>query len=131
MREALAEKMTLELINDLVQAMHAKASPAELAGSVFSALAEGGHAMLLAWRAVEGAARPDDPEPVRQLFDRLLETTQQVLDVERREDLQRIILLVATAAIGYGIAGGVLTDMLGMSEETVQGFPGWVAQNIG
>ena len=86
---------------------------------------------MLAWRAVEGAGQPQDPEPVRQLFDRLLKTTQEVLDVERREDLQRIILLVATAAIGYGIAGGVLTDMLGMSEETVQGFPGWVAQNMG
>ena len=131
MREALAEKMTNELISDLVKAMDSKVSPAELASDVFAALAEGGHAILLAWRAVEGDRAPEDHERVRALFDRLLATTQKVLEVERREDLQQIILLVATAAIGYGIAGPVLTDMLGMSEETVQGFPGWVAQHVG
>ena len=130
MREALANKMTLELINDLVQAMGANVSPAELARNVFSALAEGGHAKLLAWRAVEGNLAPDYQTQVRELFDQLLEKTQDVIEVDSREDLQRIIMLVATAAIGYGLAGEVLIDVLGMSEETVQGFPSWVAQNV-
>ena len=104
MRDALAEKMTRELIEDLVKAMDARVSPAELASNVFSALAEGGHAKLLAWRAVEGTQGEGNLAEVRALFDQLLNTTQKVLDVGTREDLQRVILVVATAAIGYGIA---------------------------
>ncbi|MEM7099953.1 MAG: TetR/AcrR family transcriptional regulator [Pseudomonadota bacterium] len=131
MRDALAEKMTRELIEDLVRAMDARVSPAELAGNVFSALAEGGHAKLLAWRAVEGKQEDGDLSEVRALFDQLLHTTQNVLDVDSREDLQRVILVVATAAIGYGIAGVVLTDVLGMSEEVVETFPTWVTESFG
>ncbi len=131
MRDALSEKMTLDLIQDLVVAMDAKISPAELAGNVFEALSEGGHGKLLAWRAVEGYREHQDMGMVRDLFNQLLQTTQKVLDVETREDLQRIILLVATAAVGYGIAGDVLVDMLGMSKEAVDKFPGWVTAKIG
>ena len=130
MRDSLADKLTLELINDLVQAMDAKSSPAELANNVFTALAQGGHAKLLAWRAIEGADSSKDMSAVREVFDRLLATTQKVLDVDTKENLQQIVLLVATAAIGFGIAGEVLTDVLGMNGKTVEEFPAWVAKQI-
>ncbi|MEM9624245.1 MAG: TetR/AcrR family transcriptional regulator [Pseudomonadota bacterium] len=130
MRDALAQKMTLDLVQDLVVALDAKVSPSELARNVFAALSEGGHGKLLAWRAVEGGSGQDF-SVVREMFGKLLATTQKVLEVDTREDLQRIILLVATAAIGYGIAGDTLCDLLGMSEETVDGFPQWVTAQIG
>ena len=131
MREALARKMTLDLIGDLVRAIDARASKEDLARSVFSALADGGHATLLAWRSVEGSKDPQDISEVQEVFGKLLQSTHKVLDVESQDDLQRNILLIATAAIGYGIAGPVLSDVLGMSETAVDEFPAWVAQHLG
>ncbi len=131
MRDALAQKMTLDLVQDLLVALDAKVSPVELSRNVFNTLSEGGHGKLLAWRAVEGAREGHDLAAVRDLFTKLLSSTQKVLEVESREDLQRIILLVATAAVGFGIAGEVLVDLLGMSEETVNSFPGWLTTQVG
>lgn len=131
MRDALADKMTQELVTDLMDAMNAGVDPGNVAKNVFSALAEGGHAKLLAWRAVEGHDDPSNQLVVRELFDKLLTTTQKVIDIDSREELQRIILLVATAAIGYGIAGEVLTNVMGMDAENVESFPAWVTEIVG
>ncbi len=131
MRDALADKMTFDLIGDLVRAMESpNVSPTELTRNVFAALAEGGHAKLLAWRAIEQSGESRDLTVVRELFDRLLATTQKVVQADTRESLQHYILLIGTAAIGFGIAGEVLADLLGMSEDTVQEFPAWLTQHI-
>ena len=126
MRDALADKMTLALVRDLVEALDARVPPNELIRNVFDALAAGGHAKLLAWRAVEGSGNPGEMGAVTELFSRLLQTTRQVLDVDTDAEVRQMIYLVAVAAIGHGLAGGVLASLLGMPEEEIEGFPGWM-----
>ncbi len=126
MRDALADKMTLALIRDLVEAIDARVPPSELIKNVFDALAAGGHAKLLAWRAVEGSGSSNDMSAVTELFDRLLQTTRQVLDVDTDSEVRQMIYLVAIAAIGHGLAGEVLASLLGMPEEELGGFPDWM-----
>ena len=130
MREALAQSMTAELLQDLVVALESNVSPESLTKDVFVALAEGGHAMLLAWRAVEAPEKAELSEAVTDLFDQLLGSAQGALEIDSRADLQRVIMLVATSAIGYGIAGGVLAQVLGMDPDTVESFPAWMTERI-
>ena len=126
MRDALADKMTLALIRDLVEALDAHVPPSELIQNVFDALASGGHAKLLAWRAVEGTGEPHDTSEVAELFKRLLRATHDVLDVETDGQARQIIYLVAIAAIGHGLAGEVLAQLLGMPGEELEHFPSWM-----
>lgn len=130
MRDALADKMTMDLVADLVVAFDAHMPPAELAQRVFTALAEGGHAKLLAWRSIEGDSSFHDVTAVANLFGKLLDTTQKALGAESREQVQMIIYLVALASIGYGMAGSVLADALGMNTQQVEAFPEWMTSHI-
>lgn len=130
MRDALADKMTRDLVEDLVQAFDAQIPTGELTRRVFDALAEGGHAKLLAWRAVEGERSVADLAAVSDLFQTLMRTTQAALGLADEQEVQRIIYLVAIAAIGYGLAGSVLADALGMSPQDVDLFPEWMTEHI-
>ena len=131
MRNALSEKMTADLVRAGAEAgADARVPPEELTRNVFSALADGGHAKLLAWRAVEGDGDAERSQDVSDLFARLLATTQLALGLEDPQLVQRVIYLVAIAAIGYGLAGNVLADVLGMSEEDIESFPGWMTKHI-
>ena len=97
----------------------------ELIQNVFDALAAGGHAKLIAWRAVEGTDKPE-LDAVTELFGRLLKTTRQALDAGTDAEARQLIYLVAIAAIGHGLAGDVLASVLGMPDEEVEGFPDWM-----
>ncbi len=130
MRDALADKMTLDLVQDLVAAFDEQVSPSELTRRVFDALAEGGHAKLLAWRAVEGDGPTGDVTAVTEMFGELLNKTQSALGVDNRLEAQRAAYLVATAAIGFGLAGPVLGQALGMNDEQLKSFPEWVSEHI-
>ncbi len=132
MREALAEKMTLDLISDLVSALGENVPPSELIGNVFDALAAGGHAKLIAWRAVDagdGSAQRDLSD-VASLFERLLATSAEVLQPDTQEELRRMIYFVAVAAIGHGLAGDTLSRMLGMNAEERDAFPAWLSKRL-
>lgn len=130
MRDALADKMTRSLIEDLVDALGANAPPAALIQNVFEALASGGHAKLLAWRAVEGSGNAQDPSQVAALFAKLLDTTRDVLEVEDEAQARRLVYLVAIAALGHGLAGGMLAGLLGMSDAEIEDFPDWVSAKL-
>lgn len=131
MRSALADKMTMDLLHDLLRAFDARVPTAELTRNVFSALAEGGHARLIAWRAVEGKLDPNENfGELEKAFQKLLQSVQDAVGVDRKEDVQRLVMLVAMAAIGYGLAGEVLARALGMNEEALADFPQWVTEWI-
>lgn len=125
MRDALVDKMTLALIRDLVEALDAHVPPRELIKNVFDALAAGGHAKLIAWRAVEGSGEPD-MSAVAELFERLLRKTREVLDADTETEVRHLIYMVAIAAIGHGLAGEVLASVLGMPSEERDAFPDWM-----
>lgn len=129
MRDALTQKMTLDLIQDLTVAMDANVPPSQLVANVFDALSAGGHAKLLAWRAVEGAG--DQPgEQISEFFQRLLDASQASLGLSRVEDVRNMVMLVATSAIGVGLAGDTLAAVIGLSEEEMQAFPAWLNEHI-
>ena len=132
MRDALVDKMTLDLMEDLVSALGEKVPPRELIGNVFDALAAGGHAKLIAWRAVDGETDPGnyDLDAVTEMFDRLVATSSEVLNPDTQETLRRHIYLVAIAAIGHGLAGGTLARALGMSAQEVETFPEWLNERL-
>ncbi len=132
MREALANKMTLDLMADLVSALGEKVPPRELISNVFDALAAGGHAKLIAWRAVDGEGDPSqyDLAAVTEMFERLIATSAEVLNPENQEELRQVIYLVAIAAIGHGLAGATLARVLGMSNEEVHAFPEWLNERL-
>lgn len=130
MRAELANKMTADLVRDLVAAFDARVPAEELTRNVFDALAAGGHARLLAWRAVEGEGDVRDADEVSDLFARLLETTQSALGLDDQQEVRRVVYLVAIAAIGYGLAGNVLADVLGMTAEEIEQFPAWMTTHI-
>ena len=131
MRDALADKMTEDLVEDLVAAFDARVPTVELTRNVFAALAEGGHAKLLAWRAVEGDGDGEaDLSAVTELFARLMKTTQDALGLEDPKEVQKLIYLVAIAGIGYGLAGNVLAAALGMSDGDIDAFPEWMMEHI-
>ena len=130
MRAALADKMTLDLVTDLVAAFDANVSTTEMTRNLFAALEEGGHARLIAWRAVEELGDHSPMGELTQGFGQLLAKAQEALGVEQTADIKRIVMLVAVAATGFGLAGRVLADVLDMSEEDLQDFPRWLTEHI-
>ena len=99
MRDALAEKMTYELIEDLVAALDAKVPVDELVANVFDALAAGGHAKLIAWRAVDGGDTVQNPDLQTALFSQLMETAQGTLAPDQGRD-DHISVMLRTEAEG-------------------------------
>lgn len=131
MRDALADKMTMDLIEDLVAELAAHVPTSELTQNVFKTLAEGGHAKLIAWRAVENSVEnKEDVSATQEAFAKLLTSTQQAFDTDNPEEIKNVVYLVAIAAIGYGLAGSVLSQVLGMTEDDVTQFPQWLTEHL-
>lgn len=137
MRRALVEHMTDRLLRDIVAALQRDPAPdpPAILSNLFDALSRGGHAKLLAWLAIGGDALSEDlaPSPqVRALFAELVsELARRLPDGQDRERIaRRMIFLIATSAIGYGVAGARLPDVLGMVEGEPQAFPEWLGRQI-
>lgn len=138
MREALVNKMTSDLIQDLVEAIDARVPASQLTRNVFNKLAEGGHAKLVAWRAVEASdtsahdmnEQGRDPAETQALFRNLLTHVQDPLNANSGEEARRNIYLVAIAGIGYGLAGKALARLLDMPEEDLAAFPDWLTEHM-
>lgn len=131
MRGALAQKMTLDLLADLKRAFDSRVPVDELTSNVFDALAEGGHARLIAWRAVEEPAADERAGDMSQAFETLIGSVQRNLEMQTETEVKRVVMLVAVAALGYGLAGDVLAQILDMNEDELEGFPTWVSQRLG
>jgi AcrR family transcriptional regulator len=138
MRRALVEHMTDRLLRDIIAALQREPTPEPpviLAG-LFDALSSGGHARLLAWLAIGGDSLSEDlaPSPhVRELFAELVPQLAEHLprEADRQRIARRVIFLIATAAIGYGVAGDRLADVLAMEPGEAAGFPEWLGRQIG
>jgi AcrR family transcriptional regulator len=154
MRDALVDQMTTDLLRDMLEALNRKTPAPTLITDLFRALDQGGHAKLLAWQAVESKRKRTDFGEIGKLFEDLLRTsianltsasdsvsgqddsekTAQELPhevtQEVTQEVKRMIFLVSTVAIGYGIAGPVLPQLLGMSEDDTANFPAWMAERL-
>jgi AcrR family transcriptional regulator len=130
MREALADKMTLDLVQDLVSSFDGKMSQVDMTQNVFHALSAGGPAKLIAWLAVEGGRESGQSDAVAEGFKKLLLSMKILVEARDEKDLQNLILLVGSAAIGFGLAGNVLAHLLGMDQSELDSFPNWMTEHI-
>ncbi|MEQ8857047.1 MAG: TetR/AcrR family transcriptional regulator [Pseudomonadales bacterium] len=137
MRQALVAHMTDRLLRDIISALQRDPAPEppEILNDLFTALSRGGHAKLLAWLSIGEDSLSEDLEPprhVEELFAELVPVLAARLPPARDREAvaKRMIFLVATAAIGYGIAGAGLPRMLRMDEADVAGFPQWLGRQI-
>jgi AcrR family transcriptional regulator len=137
MRRALVEHMTDRLLRDVIAALHRDPmpEPTEILESLFDALSRGGHAKLLAWLSIGGDALSEDLEPSKQvqaLFAQLVPELARRLPAEwdRERMARRMIFLIATAAIGYGVAGTRLHALLDIQADEAAAFPEWLGRQI-
>lgn len=137
MRRALVAQMTDRLLREVVEALQREPAPepSEVLTDLFDALSSGGHAKLLAWLSVGEGALTDGAEPSPHLRARFAELVpvlaRQLPGGAQREQAARLmIFLIATAAIGYGVAGARLPSMIGMAPSDVERFPAWLGHQI-
>lgn len=133
MQRALVAAMDTALLQDILEALQAPATPSDAEGlcrRLFAALARDGHGKLLAWAAVTDHERDVSEEPA-ELFDAVVRTLAARRGAaDDLTEARYVVLLVATAAIGSVITP-TLAGILGMSGEQSERFPDWLAGLIG
>lgn len=137
MRRALVAFMTARLIDDIITSLerHPEISPPEMLRSLFQTLATGGHTKLLAWLSLSGEEFTPDPGtgPVLiEYFNALIPVIAERLpeSPKRIEHARRVVFLIATAAIGFGVGGPVLPAVVGLDATETDHFPEWLGQQI-
>lgn len=136
MRRALIAHMTSRLLRDVIAALRGDSPPVVILKDLFTALSQSGHAKLLAWLAVGDArlreALDDPPAQVVELFAQLIPVLAERLpgSVDRESAARRMVYLVATAAIGYGVSGALLPRVIGLTSEEADAFPEWLAVQL-
>ena len=131
MRRALVEHMTARLIDEAMATLNQDAGLSTLFRDLFAVLSTGGHAKLLAWLAIEESHREPATTATRQLFRELIDACAQHLPGNDVAGARNIVTLVVGAAIGLGVAGDALTDLVGMDDEARAQFPDWLASRVG
>jgi len=137
MRRALVHRMTDRLVRDMIEVLRSNTSfdTESLMRDLFSALSRGGHAKLLAWLAVGEAGLSSSAAPsaeVEQGFQELIPVLASRLpgSAHNERTARQLVFLVASAAIGYGISGRALANLLGMDREDADAFPEWLGAQI-
>ncbi|MEM1434519.1 MAG: TetR/AcrR family transcriptional regulator [Pseudomonadota bacterium] len=145
MRHALIVYMTRQLLSDVLGALQSDADPATLCEQLFAAIADNGHAQLLAWMAVE--SRTELAQPIldnQDLFRGVIDSVATRLcrgdhgpgdgahaaTEQELAEARQIVLLIATTALGLGIAGQPLTALLELDANVSKTFPAWLAERI-
>ena len=126
--EALAERVTQRLADDLLAVLRdappTEASALEIVERIFAALADTGHARLLAWRALCGPPRTGE---TRALIGRIVEAVHaHRIELARargtpepsREDSAYAVRLAASAMLGDAISGELFSPERGADERT-------------
>jgi TetR/AcrR family transcriptional regulator, repressor for neighboring sulfatase len=127
MREALLEKMTHDLLSDVMVALNHHEEPAKILDHLFEMLSQGGHGRLLAWLALDQQAFTP-ASGSKGLFTEILNTISE--DTSDPAHAKQIIFLVAIAAMGKSICGDAIAGLIGMNESEAQQFPEWLAELI-
>jgi len=131
MRSQLEEHMTATLLADVVSALQQDVPLEALCGDLFTALSSGGHARLLAWLEVEENAERIRPSTsINALFEEIIKTVSEQTANKDPATARKIVLLVATTAVGLGISGNVLPGLLGMSDDEQEEFPQWLVNTL-
>jgi AcrR family transcriptional regulator len=137
MRRALVAHMTSQLLRDVISTLQGETpSPVIILQDLFTALSQSGHAKLIAWLAVgdsELRESLDNPPPqVAELFAELIPVLANQLpeSLDREQAARRMVYLVATAAIGYGVSGTLLSRVIGLTPDDAEAFPQWLGLQV-
>ncbi|MEM8769895.1 MAG: hypothetical protein AAGE43_20860, partial [Pseudomonadota bacterium] len=125
--KALVERMSERFINDALAAFDNQGDVDAVVRALFKAFAEGGHAKLLAWRAVEDNPQLESTPDRRERFEALLRASARQAPEPDLEEARNVSTLVIAAAIGLGVGGEPLLALTGMSEAQRDAFPDWLA----
>lgn len=128
MRKALEERMTEALLGDLVTALKSDTEPRKILAAVFHAMAGGGHAKLLAWRALNDSDSALPDPAVQRLFKELIRRTGERFNETDQARVRNCLLLIASAAIGLGVSGSALPALLGIEEVDHNEFATWLSE---
>ena len=127
MRKALLEKMTHDLLSDVMVALNHHEEPARVLDHLFEMLSHGGHGRLLAWLALDQQAFSPASES-KGLFTDILNKIAE--DSGDPVHAKQIIFLVAIAAMGKSICGDAIAGLIGINETEARQFPEWLAEHI-
>jgi len=145
LRTSLAEQMVEKLLGDILAVMDQREildpSDNTILFRVFEVLSDDGNARLLAWTMLKGTELEQGQDTLKGLFDQLLvgvvEAVQTaagdmvVKDSVAERQARFIIYLVASTAVGDGIAGSYLAQLVGLDEDdATSGFRDWFAGRL-
>lgn len=145
LRTALAEEMVEKLLGDILAVMdqREKMDPNDrtILFKVFEVLSDDGNARLLAWSMLKGADPEQGQDTLKGLFDQLLVGVIEsvklaagdmvVKDSVAERHARFIIYLVASTAVGDGIAGNYLAQLVGLEgDDATSGFRDWFAERL-
>ena len=127
MRKALEDRMAKALLGDLVTALKSDAEPQQIMAGVFHAMADGGHAKLLAWRTLNDTDPELPDQALQRLFAELIQRTSERFEQKDTANVRNCLLLIASCAIGLGVSGSALPALLGAEEIDNTEFANWLA----
>lgn len=145
LRVALAENMVEKLLDDILKVMDAGKTvfPEDhsVLFRVFEVLTDDGNARLLAWTMLRGADLRAGEDTLMALFDKIHAGVVQAIraaagdmvvkDAVAERQARFIIYLVATTAVGDGIAGPYLARLIGLDDtEATKDFRDWFAARL-
>lgn len=145
LRTALAEQMVEKLLGDILAVMDQRGTviPDDhtILFRVFEVLSDDGNARLLAWSMLKGTELEQGQDTLKGLFDQLLVGVVEavkasagdmtVKDGVAERHARFIIYLVASTAVGDGIAGSYLAQLVGLEgDEATSGFRDWFAGRL-
>ena len=138
--EALIRRMTTRLATDILDNIKESADSLDRTANLqtlFETLSKKGHARLIIWMlSMDNASERAHPliESLRPLFDRFCDVLIGRYGgdaIKDRETVRYFLLLITTAAVGDGVAGGFLKKSLRFDgddkEADEAGYLSWLA----
>ena len=130
MRDALLNKMTGELLSDVMQALQHEQSTDKVLDKLFGTLSGGGHGKLLAWLALDSQTVGFEAQgtTTENLFRKIIDSI--ATESGSRSNARHQVYLVAVAALGLSICGDELANLIGLSKKERGQFPAWLANRL-
>jgi TetR/AcrR family transcriptional regulator, repressor for neighboring sulfatase len=137
MRRALVAYMTDRLLSDVVAVLQQQpdAESPEILPRLFATLSSGGHIKLLAWLSVGGAEIDDEGPVSTDVAARFAELAALLAGrlqgaADPASAARRMILLIAAAAVGYGLTRDTLPALVGLDAAEAEAFPAWLGRQV-
>ncbi len=127
MRAALVERMGGRLVREAMEAIEGGGDVDAVVRDLFAVLSAGGHAKVMAWQAIDPDSSAGPTPERRDQFEALIQASAGQFPGADLKSMRNVVTLVIAAAIGLGVGGDSLLELLGMDEQAQAEFPDWLA----